>query len=130
MINVISIMDKLRKFNLRNQFFKILGMEQENLSKKMNMNMLEFLIRIHEMVIMDYVFIKMETFMLAHGRMISFILIMQYLYQLMLALGIQAHLGMAPIMDRVQFINKLIQILDWKFIYLREDFNKESQSVI
>ena len=100
MMKVISIMDKLRKFNLRNQFFKILGMEQENLSKKMNMNMLEFLIRIHEMVIMDYVFIKMETFMQAPGRMISFILTMQYLYQLMLALDIQAHLGMEPIMDR------------------------------
>ena len=52
------------------------------------MNMLEFLIRIYEVGIMDYVFIKMEIFMLVHGKMIFFIQIMPYMYQLMLALDI------------------------------------------
>ena len=52
------------------------------------MNMLEFLIRVYEVGIMDYVFIKMEIFMLVRGRMIFFIQIMPYMYQLMLALDI------------------------------------------
>ena len=76
------------------------------------MNMLEFLIRMYEVGIMDYVFIKMEIFMLVRGRMIFFIQIMPYMYQLMLALDIQALLGMVPIMDKEQFINKLIPIMD------------------
>ena len=76
------------------------------------MNMLEFLIRVYEVGIMDYVFIKMEIFMLVRGRMIFFIQIMPYMYQLMLALDIQALLGMVPIMDKEQFINKLIPIMD------------------
>jgi len=88
MMKVISIMDKLNKFNFRNQFCRILDMESANLLKKMNMNMLEFLIKIYEKAIMDCVFTRMETFMLAHGRMIFFIPIMQYLYQLMLVLDI------------------------------------------
>ena len=124
----IFIMDKSRKFNLTNWLFKILDMEQENLLKKMNMNMLEFLIRMYEVGIMDYVFIKMEIFMLVHGKMIFFIQIMPYMYQLMLALDIQAHLGMVPIMDKEQFINKLIPIMDQKFIYHKEIFNPANQS--
>lgn len=45
-MKVISIMDKLNKFNHKNQWYKILDMELEDSLKKMNMNMLEFLSKI------------------------------------------------------------------------------------